>query len=171
MGEIKSTLEIIMEKAKGFTVTEEEKKAFRKKEVEAKVKGLLLKCMDGLLNPEDLRDQISTFDEDDRAFAKEAVLRQCLDLIFPDTDNALAFDILDQSGVDITPIRALILRYNQEMDHKRLAAAERIRDRINRRGISGSAVIPNPDADPGLNDIINDSKKRFQKELREQISF
>ncbi len=36
MGEIKSTLDIIMEKTKGLTMTEEEKGAFRKKEGEGK---------------------------------------------------------------------------------------------------------------------------------------
>ena len=36
MGEIRSTLDIIMEKTKGLTMTEEEKKDFIKKETEGK---------------------------------------------------------------------------------------------------------------------------------------
>ncbi len=38
MGEIRSTMDIIMEKAKGLTMTDEEKEAFRKKETEGKVR-------------------------------------------------------------------------------------------------------------------------------------
>jgi hypothetical protein len=37
MGEIKSTLDIIMEKTRGLTMTAEEKREFQRKEVEGKV--------------------------------------------------------------------------------------------------------------------------------------
>ena len=43
MAEIKSTLDIIMEKAKRFSVTEEEKKGFKRQELEGKIKGLVQK--------------------------------------------------------------------------------------------------------------------------------
>ena len=50
MAEIKSTLDIIMEKAKKFSVTEEEKKGFRRQELEGKIKGLVQKALDGVLD-------------------------------------------------------------------------------------------------------------------------
>ena len=43
MAEIKSTLDIIMEKAKKFSVTEEEKQGFKRQELEGKIKGLVQK--------------------------------------------------------------------------------------------------------------------------------
>ena len=49
MAEIKSTLDIIMEKAKKFSVTEEEKKGFKRQELEGKIKGLVQKALDGVL--------------------------------------------------------------------------------------------------------------------------
>ena len=55
MGEIKSTLDIIMEKTKGLTMTEEEKTAFKSKEMEGKVKGALQKFLDGILDVERLK--------------------------------------------------------------------------------------------------------------------
>ena len=52
MGEIKSTLDIIMEKAKKFSLTEEEKKGFKRQELEGKIKGLVQKALDGVLDSE-----------------------------------------------------------------------------------------------------------------------
>ena len=50
MAEIKSTLDIIMEKARDINVSEEEKKAFQRNEFEGKARGLLQKLLDGLLD-------------------------------------------------------------------------------------------------------------------------
>ena len=52
MAEIKSTLDIIMEKAKRFSVTEEEKQGFKRQELEGKIKGLVQKGLDGILDSE-----------------------------------------------------------------------------------------------------------------------
>ena len=52
MAEIKSTLDIIMEKAKKFSVTEEEKQGFKRQELEGKIKGLVQKTLDGILDSE-----------------------------------------------------------------------------------------------------------------------
>ncbi|HUU81562.1 MAG TPA: hypothetical protein VMW90_08945 [Acidobacteriota bacterium] len=50
MREIKSTLEIIMEKAKGLTISADEKEAFQKSETEKKVRRLLQRFIDGLID-------------------------------------------------------------------------------------------------------------------------
>ena len=48
MGEIKSTMDIIMEKTKGLTMTEEEKAEYKHKELTGKVRGLIQKFLDGI---------------------------------------------------------------------------------------------------------------------------
>ena len=58
MTEIKSTMDIIMEKAKKFSVTEEEKKAFRRHELEGRIKGLIQKYLDALVDLEKLKEDI-----------------------------------------------------------------------------------------------------------------
>ena len=52
MGEIKSTLDIIMEKTKGLTMSEEERTSFKEKELTGKVKGLVQKYINGFLRLE-----------------------------------------------------------------------------------------------------------------------
>ncbi len=47
MAEIKSTLDLIMERTKNFTLTNEGKRVLQTKELEGKVNGWVQKCMDG----------------------------------------------------------------------------------------------------------------------------
>ena len=50
MSEVKSTMDIIMEKARNLTVTDEDKKEFAEKEVRGQIKGLFQKYLDGILS-------------------------------------------------------------------------------------------------------------------------
>jgi len=69
MGEIRSTMDIIMEKAKGLTMSEEEKETFRKKETEGKVRGFLQRFLDGFIDAERLKDEIGSLGEERYAIA------------------------------------------------------------------------------------------------------
>ncbi len=63
MAEIKSTLELIMEKTKNLTFSDEEKKALREKEVQGKVRGFITKFMDGVMNLDTLGQGIASFEK------------------------------------------------------------------------------------------------------------
>ncbi len=66
MAEIRSTLDIIMEKAKNLTVTDEDKKDFVEKEVQGRVKGLFQKYLDGILSTQQLKTKMASFDAERR---------------------------------------------------------------------------------------------------------
>ena len=167
MAEIKSTLELIMEKTRGMTVTEEEKRGFRKKEIEGKVKGWLSRCMDELMNPEDFKKELSSFDEKDHEMAIEAVLNGCRERILPYKDNSLPFRILEGVvGVDVTPVKKLVSEFDRHKDNEKDRRAQLMTERLYKKGISGSAVMPNLEADQGWKDFVAGSTETFQKELQ-----
>ncbi|SPD73105.1 hypothetical protein PITCH_A1690002 [uncultured Desulfobacterium sp.] len=171
MAEIKSTLELIMEKMKGMTVTEEEKMGFRKKEIEGKIKGWLNRCMDGMMSLENLKVEIASVDNKDHEVAMDAVLNACRDLIMPYTDNSLPFKILEQiAGVDVTPIKRLVSEFDRHKDKEKEKLARLIMERLRNKGISGSSVVPNLEADSGWKDFLADSIATFQKELQGMMS-
>ena len=63
MGEIKSTLEIIMEKTKDLTLTEEEKKEFKQKDMAGKIKGIIQKFLDGTLDLNRFKTEIAVLEK------------------------------------------------------------------------------------------------------------
>ena len=55
MGEIKSTLDLVMERTKNLSLSDEEKQAQKQKEVESRIRGLLQKYLDGWLDKNQLK--------------------------------------------------------------------------------------------------------------------
>ena len=148
MGEIRSTMDIIMEKAKGLTMTDEEKEAFRKKETEGKVRGLFQRFLDGFIDAERLKDEIGSLGEKRYAVAREALIRECMGRMEPGADNTIFLDALENAaGLDIAPIRKIILDYNQDLEQQKMDRKQVLRENLEGLGISGTAVIPNIHAD------------------------
>ena len=87
MGEIKSTLDIIMEKTKGMTMSDEEKRELKKKELSDRLKGLIQKFLDGILTYEDLKGEISANDEDERELMLNAATGNLFPILIPGENN------------------------------------------------------------------------------------
>jgi hypothetical protein len=144
MGEIRSTLDIIMEKAKGLTVTEEEKTAFQRKETEGKIRGFLQKFVDGLLDLEGLKKELDSFGDGPNKVAREALVTECLNRLEPDRDNTALFQVLEGlAGVSLDPLRETLRSFQRELEGEKGRREKDLAARLKKRGVSGSAVIPN----------------------------
>ena len=171
MGEIKSTLDIIMEKTKGLTMTEEEKEAFRKKETEGKVRGLLQRFLDGFIDAERLKDGIGSLGEKRSAVAREALLRECMGRMEPGADNTILLDALENAaGLDIAPIRKIILDYNQDLEQQKMDRKQVLQKNLKGLGISGTAVIPNIHADQEWIRHLSEMNKGFREKVETLFS-
>jgi hypothetical protein len=166
VGEIKSTMDIIMEKTKGLTISEEEKETFRKKETEGKVRGLLQRFLDGFIDAERLKDEIGSLGEKRYAVAREALFRECKDRMEPGADNTILLDALENAvGLDITPIQKIILDYNQDLEQQKMDRNQALQKNLEGLGISGTAVIPNIHADQEWIRYLSEMKKGFQEKI------
>jgi hypothetical protein len=167
MGEIKSTLDIIMEKTKGLTVTKEEKERFRKKEVEGKVRGLLQRFLDGFTDSERLKNEIGDPGDKDYGMIGETLLRECMDRMAPGADNTKLFDVLENTlGLDIAPIQKILRTYNRDLEQQRMDRQQVIQKKLEDSGISGTAVIPNINADQDWIQYLSEMKKGFQEKIQ-----
>jgi hypothetical protein len=166
MGEIRSTMDIIMEKTKGLTMTEEEKEAFRKKETEGKVRGLFQRFLDGFIDAERLKDEIGSLGEERYAVAREPLLRECMGRMEPGADNTILLDALENAaGLDIAPIEKIILDYNQDLEQQEMDRKQVMQKNLKRLGISGTAVIPNIHADQEWIKDLSEMNKGFRKKV------
>jgi len=167
MGEIKSTLDIIMEKTKGLTVTKEEKETFRKKEAEGKVRGLLQRFLDGFIDLERLKNEIGDFGDKHDGIVGEALLRECMGRMAPGADNTKLLDALENAlGLDIAPIQKILQDYNHDLEQQRINRQQVIQKKLEESGISGTAVIPNINADQNWIRYLSEMKKGFQEKIQ-----
>lgn len=167
MAEIKSTLDIIMEKTKGLSMSDEEKKMFQKKEVEGKVRGFVQKFLDGRMDLEGLITETGTFEGEQYEMAREALIKECLDRIDPEADNKSALRLLEQAAaVDPNPFHKILSEFQKDLEKGRDTQEEKLRERLQEKGISGSAIIPNLEADQGWNQYLLELKKNFKEKLK-----
>ena len=162
MAEIKSTLDLIMEKTRNLTLTEEERAEMRRKEVEGKVKGLWRKFLDGLLDPSDFKAEITSFEPDDRQWVMAAVIKEGLNQVDPEIPNAKCLFLLKHAAdIEIAGIQDLISGFHKELAHEKEACKRRLMKRINDKGISGSSVMANMSSDGQWRDLVARAKEDF----------
>lgn len=166
MGEIRSTMDIIMEKARGLTMTDEEKSRFRQQEMSGKIRGLIQKFLDGAMKMERLKSEVTALREKDWDMSRRIILDEVKKRIEPERDNDPFFNILeDILGIETAPIKALLVEVDERLIKERASHEKRFMEDLEKRGVSGSAVLPNIAADPVWNRHVAQSKEGFQASL------
>ncbi len=162
MAEIKSTLDIIMERAKGITVTEVEKAQFKRRDLEEKVRGLLHRALGGVMDLDRLSNQMAGIDNADRQAAMETLLQQCLGTLDLEGDNKPVLEIMERLlKVDTSPLKAILKGYRKNLEKGKSASEEKIKKQLEKMGISGSAVVANVLAAPDWHRYISELKEKF----------
>ncbi len=165
MAEIRSTIEIMMERTKGMSLSEEEKKAFKREELQKKAKGLYLKLTQTPALMDSLLDGIRASDEPD-----DKMLRAMLWNIFvenlpsgKDMESYLELMRKIPASPDrvslLSDLRKELKLHRQGRMKQRKVEMEAERKRLAAAGISGTAVSPKLRNDRGDNvDIIDKYK-------------
>ncbi len=165
MAEIKSTLEIIMEKSKNLTLTEEEKEKIKKKEISDKLAGAFNKYLDGVIDLEGLVALLEEGSEKERRWAREALIENMLRHISIEDENEKLLAALDHVFPDTSRVREAFEKFRKDLLRQREAHARRFRDELASRGISGGAVIPNLKAYSPWIDALEKLEHSFKEDV------
>lgn len=149
MAEIKSTLDLIMERTKGLELSAAEKAEIRLREATGTVRGWLQKFRDGLLSPDALRS-LYTEALNRSPEVRDVMKAALMDRITLDDDGGEAV-ALCEALLDIppAPLHELRLSFLNRLKCAEDTAKHSARTRLAERGISGDAAVPNPAAAPG----------------------
>jgi len=165
MAEIKSTLDIIMEKTRGLTMTDEEKAAMHDRELEGKTRGLVQKYLDGTIPMAKFQKEWDRLGKD-REKALTILKRICVENVEPEGENGPLLELLrDVAGMESDSLERALERAREDLDTRRLESQERIREALAESGIYGSAALPNLNADPQWKEIVFRQKERLHDEL------
>jgi hypothetical protein len=153
MGEIKSTLDLVLEKTKGLTLSVEEKAAMQLQEALQKVPGYAERVLDGVLSAEALTAEIGGLPPEIREPVRRETARQMsliLDLD-PHTDPLLnALESLAEPAW--ASLLGIFKRCRSDYRQARATGEQQARNRIlaalAAAGIQGSAVVAKVASDP-----------------------
>jgi len=166
MAEIKSTLDIIMEKTKGLTMTDEEKRELKRKEMAGKVKGLVQKFLDNIIDLDKLKVEAAAVGEGHENMFRQVSIQETVGRIEPEGDNEPILELLESTtGMDTGPIREFLIDFEHKLEKERAAHEKGLWKRLKKEGITGSAVIPNLKADSQWRDHVSKQKEKFRDEV------
>jgi len=169
MAEIKSTLDIIMERTKNLTMTDEEKASVRRKEAEGKVKGWIQKYQDGAIGLDTLK---SDFEKEVTEYPEVLPIlkTQLLDCVKLNGDNGRILRLLDDIlGISAERIENMIQSSNRKIDTLRIKSIEGLGEELKERKIYGSSVIPNPNHGGKWQESLLEAESDLRKQLKSLV--
>lgn len=166
MGEIRSTLDIIMEKTKGLSMSEEEKKAFKEQETAGKIRGLIQKYLDGTVAMDKLKVEIAALAEKNQDMVKRLIREESVSRIELQGNNEPLLRVLEEvTGSDAKSLREALKDFEGGVEREKGLREKGLITTLEKMGISGSAVIPNIEADPEWGQRVSEMRNEFQKKL------
>jgi len=167
MGEIKSTLDLVMEKTRHLTLSEEEKQGQKEKEFKKNLKGPAQKFQDQTINKRELKKEINNLIETYDLKNEAIIIREFLNRLDFNQDNRSLLALLNELwSIDITKLEAIFNDYNETIQTEAQKRMEKIKENLaQKRFISGPAVIPNISDDDEWIRKFQDIKDKFDQLL------
>jgi hypothetical protein len=170
MAEIKSTLDIIMEKARKFSVTEEEKQGFKRQELEGKIKGLVQKTLDGILDSERFQVEVTALQTKEKELVDRILKEEVVARIELGANNEALLKILENiAGPASSAVSKVLAEFEKKAEKERESCRRALVENFKTKGISGSAVLPNLDADPEWLRSRSEATRQLQDEIKERL--
>ena len=172
MGEIKSTLDIVMEKTRHLTLSEAEKTEQKQDEVGKRLKGLLQKYADSLLRKEGLERELESLKKTFEIKVHDVLACMLLSGLEPGRGNKSALELLDEAcGIDVSRIDVLLHECREKLRFEAEKRTEEIKIKLaQKRFISGSAVVPNLETDSKWISTFQTIKGKYDRILKEETA-
>ena len=172
MAEIKSTLELALERTKKMAISEKEKEEIRQKKFLEKAIGLFHRYREGHAPLSELQKEIERMDDRTSAAVKEFLLSQWIDaLSLKDEHERLIKGIewLKNGRMEevLERFRHLFSQYREEMEKARREARTQLEEALKREGIAGSAVVPNVEGSLLLKEAVVKLDQLYGEKLDE----
>ncbi len=167
MGEIKSTLDLVLEKTRHLTLSSEEKQEQTQKEIEKRIKGMLQKYQDGILSDKQLQIDYEKLQKDSNLRDNNILINEIINRLGPDQDNQSLLEILEECcSIDSATIKAVINDYRDAYHKAAGNRMDRLKEKLAQKFfISGSAVVPNLEADEQWRQEAREIRSGYEDQL------
>lgn len=170
MAEIKSAVELAMEKTKGLHLSREEKEKLKEEELHSRAQGLVNRFLEVDFHLKEVEKDLAKYDPGQRGHLEKLMLHYLCEAITLDRDNDLIFQGIEafetESKKTIKKIRELIEGYRQRQEEEYKQAEKVLLKKWERQGISGSAVQPKIEGSQEWQDAVEKFKKPFDDQLQ-----
>jgi hypothetical protein len=150
MAEIKSTIDLIMERTKSLAASPEERDSYQRQEREKRLRGLIQRLLDDKLTLDSVKVELAKEKKNGSAAEVTGVLKNALaGHVDPEADNERLFRFVNELvGTPEDRLRETLAACREETAFRKAVLAEHQKKDLESRGITGPAVLPNAEADP-----------------------
>jgi hypothetical protein len=169
MAEIKSTLDLVLEKTKHLTLSAEEKAEMQLQDALKKISAYVEKILERVLSPEELRQKIEALPQNFRERVRQETVRHLIQALNLSTETdplAATLEVLAEPALQKPLAEVIRCRsaYRQARNEAQQTARHRILAELAGAGIRGSAVVAKLESDSSWR--AEDDKLRHPCEQR-----
>lgn len=165
MGKIRSTLDIVMERTKNLSMSQDDRRNLRRRELADQARAAVRKYLDARMT---LREMASELDASagERPELLELVKAGLLENVRIDGDNSRVLDALENlCGMDRGTVAERVRAFREMLDAEMARELEGLRAGLEAKGIRGSSVIPNVARSSAWRDALGRSQKNLADAL------
>jgi hypothetical protein len=164
MAEIKSTMDLIMEKTKGLTLSPKEKEEIRRQEWLKKAKGWIQKFLDDRTDLGKVKDEL--FNREKPLEWENILKRELINGLDPEVDNEKRFQLIGEL-LQISPetFIKILEAFHQGINQEKVRQSDRLIKELAAQDISGPAIIPNLDRDPSWKRFYDQEKQVCKEKM------
>ena len=167
MAEIKSTLDLVMERTKHLSLSQEEKQGQEAEAAKKQFNGVVQKFLDDLMNLQEVQQAVVKISETYSSLDSHALPEMVLDRIDMEAlQGPLPVLLHDVFGYAIEGLKELGDQYADEIQAEAARYSNRLRQVFKQEyQISGTALVPNSEADPQWNQALENIVCTYEKKL------
>jgi RNA polymerase-interacting CarD/CdnL/TRCF family regulator len=149
MGEIKSTLDLVMEKTKNLSLSSEERQAQKNQEIDSRIRGLLQKFKDRALKVDNFKSEYHKLQKDYDFLENAHLIKEICGQIELGADNQALFELLAEFKVsDLERLTSVLQEYQTVLEEAAGQRRKILKDQLAKiHFVAGSAVVPNLEND------------------------
>jgi hypothetical protein len=170
MAEIKSAVELAMERTKGLRLSHEEMEKMKEEEIQAKAVGLVNRFLEVDFHLRDVEKELAKFSPPQRKHLEQLFLHHLIEALNLDRDNDLILQgleaFLPTSAWTVKKIKDLLQNYQRRKKDEFQKTQSDLLAGLERLGISGSAVRPKVEGSREWEQAVTTFKPGFEEELK-----
>jgi flagellar biosynthesis component FlhA len=170
MSEIKSTLDLVMEKTRHLTLSQTEREEQKRIEVNKRLQGLLQKYQDDFLKKDNLKKELDNLKIAYDLNVDEMLADLLLSSLKMGQDNTVFLELLNEIfGLNISGLETIFQNFKAAVKSATKKRIDQIKtDLSEKRFISGSAVVPNLESDREWLSMLGHIMDEFDQTLNKE---
>jgi hypothetical protein len=171
MSAIKSAIELAMERTKGLVMDDEERKSLALKETENKVKAVVKRYLEGIIERNGVDKEIARIKADE-GLKKSILIDRLIDEFDINSNNDRLLKILNVICEGLKEpfkydMEIMQNKFLEETVKSEIVIREKVLNRLREIGITGSGVEPNVQAWDEWNENVEETGRAFKERIIE----